>query len=833
MSDRITATLARLFEASRIVFWYDAARDMREGYEAVDMPGVTKLEIANNEFGLKYRILRQEPGAKFLLYHYGPEPPMADNWLLDVKLASAVFKADQTTIWLSELGLELAFAPVVQDHAEFFRGKARVEALKRLRKPNDTPAQMRLRMVAVCVGAPGGLDTVVEALLAELAQGRDDGLRLLGRCGLVGFVWKQIAAVYGYASDTPDIEDLAITLFKAAYALGLGEDAALNAEALVLFRRWKNDKVGAVGFAVLSERYQEALQIKADVAGRDFRTLMEMDSFEEIDREIIRKVVAGISAQAVSPAEVLKWVRERRQSHWYAGYADIYQAIGFATEFQQALAEATLGMTSMAEGFHRYATSWFRLDQMYRKFIYHMQKSAQASLLGELSERVENLYVNNYLMPLNDAWQEQVNRSPNWEIQGVEQQMDFYREQTGKFRDKNQKFCVIISDAMRYEVADECLSRIRSQNRFDAELKPMLGVLPSYTQLGMAALLPHRALRIAEDSSGIVFEGEQTTQGQAGREKVLSAGSNGARVAVFGAQDVMNLKADEAKEVFRDHDIIYVYHNRIDVVGDKLATEERLTEAVEDAIDDLILLVRKLTSANATNILITADHGFIYQHRPLEESDFSIAEAQDDGVLVRNRRFVLGMGLPDTKGMRKFTSAQLSLTGKMDALIPNSINRLRRQGAGSRFVHGGATLQEIVVPVLHVGKGRDSDVRLVDVQILAPGRNLISSGQISVSFYQTEPASDKAQPRILRAGIYATDGTLISDSHELTFDFRSENPRERELPRKFLLSRQADRFNNQDVYLKLEERVGKSSHYQDYRSHSFQMRRGIATDFDF
>ena len=65
-----------------------------------------------------------------------------------------------------------------------------------------------------------------------------------------------------------------------------------------------------------------------------------------------------------------------------------------------------------------------------------------------------------------------------------------------------------------------------------------------------------------------MFEGEQTTQGQAGREKVLSAGGNGARVAVFGAQDVMNLKADEAKEVFRDHDIIYVYHNRIDVVGD-------------------------------------------------------------------------------------------------------------------------------------------------------------------------------------------------------------------------------------------------------------------------
>jgi hypothetical protein len=91
--------------------------------------------------------------------------------------------------------------------------------------------------------------------------------------------------------------------------------------------------------------------------------------------------------------------------------------------------------------------------------------------------------------------------------------------------------------------------------------------------------------------------------------------------------------------------------------------------------------------------------------------------------------------------------------------------------------------------------------------------------------------TDKLHPRHLRAGIYSATGELISDIHELTFDFRSDNPREREIPRKFLLARLADQFNNQDVFLKLEERVGKTSHYQDYLSQRFQLRRGIATDF--
>ena len=44
--------------------------------------------------------------------------------------------------------------------------------------------------------------------------------------------------------------------------------------------------------------------------------------------------------------------------------------------------------------------------------------------------------------------------------------------------------------------------------------------------------------------------------------------------------------------------------------------------------------------------------------------------------------------------------------GDLDILIPNSINRLRVKGAGSHFVQGCASLQEIVVSVVRVGKSR-------------------------------------------------------------------------------------------------------------------------------
>ncbi|WP_246032533.1 hypothetical protein [Thalassobius vesicularis] len=129
MTDRITASLERLFEEHRIVFWYDADRDMREAFEAVDLSGVQKVEIANNEFGLKYRMLRQEPEAQFLVFHDGPAPEEAKNWLLDLQLACAVFKADQAAIWLTDLGLPVQLEGVVRDHMEFYRSQGRIEAL--------------------------------------------------------------------------------------------------------------------------------------------------------------------------------------------------------------------------------------------------------------------------------------------------------------------------------------------------------------------------------------------------------------------------------------------------------------------------------------------------------------------------------------------------------------------------------------------------------------------------------------------------------------------------------------------------------------------------------
>lgn len=185
-------------------------------------------------------------------------------------------------------------------------------------------------------------------------------------------------------------------------------------------------------------------------------------------------------------------------------------------------------------------------------------------------------------------------------------------------------------------------------------------------------------------------------------------------------------------------DVIYVYHNRIDSTGDKRESDERVFEAVEETLQELIRLIKKLTGVNANNLLVTSDMASSTRTAPSTRATFPGSMPRGDQILFRDRRFVLGKGLAEASSLHKFTPEQLGLAGEVEVQIPKSINRLRLKGSGSRFVHGGASLQEVVIPVLKINKKRQSDVTAVEVDILRGASSVITSGQLAVTLCQAE-----------------------------------------------------------------------------------------------
>ncbi len=857
MNDRIAQALTKLFDRHRIVFWYDVKHELRADFWAIQLPGVEKLELANNEFSIKFRLLREQPEQKFLLYREGPQPADLDNWLLDVQLAHGEFRTDQVALLLADLELGLEFAEVVQSHIDFFEATKRKDAFRKLQKGDDTPGQIRLKMLAVCTGSEPRMDAVVENLLDGLTTEHTEEtekIRLIKRCHLEDYLWEQMKRCYGYKSNAPSIRDFVISLFKFCYFQNFNLPSVssiapkMSPDALVFLKRWKDSRQFEHCFEALSGECAEVLGIEQDLAKRDFRKLIDLDTFRLIDQKIISDLVREVVSRTVSSGDVSLWARQRRQGHWYREFRHLYEAVDYAAQFIHALGEANLTMDSLRDGVQRYSRSWYKLDQLYRKFSYHVRMSGQASLMGPLNDQIENLYSNNYLLKLGDRFQVFVDAASSWEALPVPSQRSLFAACVQPFLKKDNKVCVIISDAMRFEIGDELLSLIRQEDRYSAELEPALSMLPSYTQLGMAALLPNKELAIADNETGTVLVDGQSSQGTANRIKILGQAAD-ARATACKADELMAMKGEDSRALVRDHDVLYVYHNRIDATGDKRESEERVFEAVEETLQELIRLIKKLNNANLYNFVITSDHGFIYQNRAIDESDFTgtldfgseiddfetnqKSAIKNQQYLYKDRRFLLGKDLPEHSSLRKFTSGQLGLAGAVEVQIPKSINRLRLKGSGSRFVHGGASLQEVVIPVLKINKKRQSDVTAVDVDILRGASSVITSGQLAVTMYQCVPTTDKIQPRVLRAGIYTEAGDLISDSHDLTFDLSSENPRERELQVRFVLTRKADEANGQEVILRLDEKHAGTSHYKEYKTLRYTMRRSFTSDFDF
>ena len=122
--------------------------------------------------------------------------------------------------------------------------------------------------------------------------------------------------------------------------------------------------------------------------------------------------------------------------------------------------------------------------------------------------------------------------------------------------------------------------------------------------------------------------------------------------------------------------------------------------------------------------MVTADHGFLYQEKVPEVADKSGLGTKPAGTLKAKKRYLLGTDLGEaTKVWHGNTGVTAGTGSSLDFWIPKGANRFHFAG-GARYIHGGAMLQEIVVPVMIVKNCAGDNNPLSQVEI-APLRSSI------------------------------------------------------------------------------------------------------------
>ena len=824
--DKIQQVLTDLIERKRLVFWYDEGGQMQEFVNSLELPGIEVLTLNHNAFTQKHRILNgEQPEKGFLIYSNEARPDDENNWLLDLEVQAIPFSADMGSLYAAECGIPMELKQkVVDSHSEFFKTTGNRQKLtSRLHEGMDAPAIEKQMLAVVCRTEPN-YDALSYALAKEALEDKTDMIQSLEKYNLSDLYWKDIKSHFGYHK-SKNIKDLLIVLFRNDMSHHGGD--TLTNEAHIFMRDWRDSRQYGDMYKEWATLLEQELNIKENLQGYTLEQLLPIESFPCVDKLIAQHLQMEVLNSTMSVEQIESIVDEREHKVFFSVAAHTIKALLEARRLIEDIDQKMTGLVinSAEEGFKLYCNELYTIDLHYRHYFREVKNAESVGLLASITEMVQRTYTNGYLMQLAIKWQPMVDGLKKWQLHNIISQRNFYNYYVAPFVVKSSKLFVIISDALRYETMVELEQRIAGVSRMATTMKPaMVSTLPSYTQLGMAALLPNRELSY-EKQADIVFADGISTQGTDQRGKVLR--NTVLKSLAVTAEEFLNITSP--KTYFKDLDLVYIYSNVIDNTGDKKDTEGKVFAATEDEFVNILKIVDLIRNGNGSNILITSDHGYLFQNEQLDESDFTDFKVMGN-IIQDTRRFVIGTNLQEGVAVKTWKSEEVGLKEGIQIQTAKGMNRIRKQGSGSRFVHGGSMLQEIVVPVLHVNIQKKSDVSQVNVDILNKRSRLTTNNQ-TISFYQNEAATEKIKGITLRLGFYDAKDNLVSDSVTLTFDSQSSDSVQREQRHIFMFKNQLSKLNGQEVVLKMEKKITDSEQFTLYKEVPYKVSVMFQAEF--
>ena len=276
---------------------------------------------------------------------------------------------------------------------------------------------------------------------------------------------------------------------------------------------------------------------------------------------------------------------------------------------------------------------------------------------------------------------------------------EIIREQCERASTRN-PVAVLVLDACRYELGCRLAALLNEgEPARRAEVVAAVAPLPSITALGMAFALPGTPAQIdvaLESGTWLVrsegFAGNLSLAGQ--RREWLRLRYKLKDRATLSVDEVLNQTSDPltAKTLGR---LVFVFGDEFDDDGHR--GRLKITGTGQH-LDRYAKVIRKLRSAGYPLILVVTDHGFFHWRPDKDE----VEEKPHGDLLWPSRRAVVGHSLRSTSDLH------LAVTGSdLECMVPRSVNAFQTYG-GLGYFHGGATLQELVIPVVTVSWPRKS-----------------------------------------------------------------------------------------------------------------------------
>lgn len=816
--DKLFAANPKQGAARNIVFWYDDDGAFANEVDTLDLANAKTVKLSDdNQFAVNLYIEREDLQSNLLIYSPMPRPADRDNWLADTLRYSQTFATDKASLILINYKMDISLRHVAKEYEAFFGNNDRRLPFENYGFTEWTEEKFDLAVLsALCKLKVPNFDACIRVILNDVISGENSVIESITKFGSINRLWALIKHNYGYAFAENDFERLAVLLFVTHFAHSFDktlpkaweEYNTKNTSCFVLVDGFMKDASDEKNYNEVCAFVAEKLDLSAYIEKWSIADILECDTFPQLDETIIARIRGNIMSGAGEYGEYKKMINGRHNRRWFDKYEKEYDSLYYACELL-ALIENNTGFSAIniKTLWNKYKNEYYRFDYFYRKFIAAFDALPQRDDWRELADKVENAYTNGFLSEISTKWCELLDDSKDsdgvipWAVPDCEEQSRFFSRHISPFVKKDERIVVVISDALRYESAVEFTQILNREFKGECELTEMLGVIPSYTTLGMAALLPHKFIEIS-DKGEIIVDGINSKSTES-KEKILKTIK--AESIAIQYDKLMDLNKQQLSETFNGIKLIYVYHNEIDARGDNASTEREVFDATEKAFVELTALVRRLTSGiSAINIYITADHGYIYRRTPLNLSDKTPKNIENS--IESKRRYIMTKAPTEMQGTQKISMRYLG-QADITAVVPRGANVFPIQGGGANYVHGGSSLQEAMLPIIKFKSGKNyakvTAAQKVTLSLSSLSRK-ITSIITHLEFFQNESVGDKLMPLRVKAFFSDEDNNRISNENIIIADSASREPAGRAYREKFTL-RNMQYDKKQTYYLVLQD----------------------------
>jgi len=794
----------------KIIFWYDAPANFREDLCGDSLDFCRLLVCEKNEFAIKKFIEHEDTESDILVYIPSEKPRDSENWLLDILMYSDEYYADTVALTMRRLGLtNTDLRKIIERHAKFFDNEARNKKLGHYVAISDAMSgdDLKIGMMAVLVKAAS---RSIESILIELVfdDSEQTKYKELKKYGFEEYLWDSISAAYNYEGD----QKIEVLTKRFVFTAMLEQKAEFDKmpsfySQFVIENAGKTDAKFFVDRLKTDARYETlqlglALDLKIEplIDARDMTCVQESDVFECVDNYIIRKIADGLGNGSFDYDAFERIISYRYNSMWYEKHKCEYQMLVSMIRFARLLDKPIMQDMEAIDYIRAYTDSYYEIDTEYRHVCTNYKRIVNPILEMEvLAERVELMYQERFLNILGREFSEALSKQNDWKFVGAEMTDRFYqRIQRNQFK----KMFVIISDGFRYEVGKELCDALKGDPilKGTAELEFAISTMPSETRFGMASLLPHQTCTYA--NKGVFVDGQPTSSTSA-RNAVLQA-KNPAYVAI-SYEEINGFSRNDLRAFMADKSIVYIYHNVIDNTGEN--NESKVFEEVDTAIEEIIALIKKLyNNLQISNFYITADHGFLYRRNTIMESQ-KYSNVVSLKPTEASKRYVI---TDDPSISIPYTTEFEILDGQYRVITPYGYDLFKTQGSGLQYVHGGSSLQEIIVPVIRISEMRSKvakePVGPVGIRLKSITRK-ITNRSFSLDFEQYEKVEEKKQAVACETFMTDDAGNVVSGVYRFVANSTSDDPQARVTKIRFTLSNiEFDRNKRYFLVLRNEDR---------------------------